>query len=347
MQDDLFIIAEAGVNHNGSKALALELIDAAAESGADAVKFQTFSPELLAHQSATRARYQVRNFGDGTQLSMLQSLSLPHADFFELQSHCERRGIIFISSAFDMNSAQFLIRDMKVGAMKVPSGEITNKPLLMELAASGLPVILSTGMATLPEVRAAADILRFGAIPLSPHALEQLPRLSVLQCTTDYPTALEHANLLAMKTLQVELGVPVGFSDHTIGEIAAIAAVAMGGTVFEKHFTLDRNLPGPDHLASMEPADLKRYVTTLHEARLTLGSAEKKPLPIEEATKQIVRKSLFAARPIAAGTIFSMDDFICLRPGTGLSPMVIDQLIGKSATRIYVAGEQIADDELV
>lgn len=347
MQDDLFIIAEAGVNHNGSKVLALELIDAAAESGADAVKFQTFSPELLAHQSATRASYQVRNFGDGSQLSMLQSLSLPHEDFFELQAHCERRGITFISSAFDMDSVRFLIQDMKVGAVKVPSGEITNKPLLLELAASGLPVILSTGMATLAEVQAAAEILRSGNVPLSSHALPQIPRLSVLQCTTDYPTALEHANVLAMRTLHEDLGVPVGFSDHTIGEIAAIAAVAMGGTVFEKHFTLDRNLPGPDHLASMEPAALKHYVTTLHEARLTLGSAEKKPLPVEEATKQIVRKSLFAARPIAAGTAFAMEDFICLRPGTGLSPMVIDQLVGKSAARAYAAGERIAGDELV
>lgn len=346
MQDDLFIIAEAGVNHNGDKGLALELIDAAVESGADAVKFQTFSPELLAHQSATRASYQVRNFGDGSQLSMLQSLSLPHEVFFELQAHCERRGIIFISSAFDMSSVRFLIRDMKVGAMKVPSGEITNKPMLQEMAASGLPVILSTGMATLAEVKAAADILRAGDVPLSSHALPHIPRLSVLQCTTDYPTALDHANLLAMKTLQAELGVPVGFSDHTIGEIAAIAAVALGGTVFEKHFTLNRNLPGPDHLASMEPAALKTYVTTLHDARRVLGSAEKKPLPIEEATKQIVRKSLFAARHIPAGAAFSADDFICLRPGTGLSPMVIDQLTGKAASRAYASGEQIVADEL-
>lgn len=334
MKNSCYIIAEAGVNHNGSLEIAKALIDAAADAGANAVKFQTFKADKLVTQKAEKADYQKQSGDSGeSQHAMLRNLELSDAAHLELIAHCRSRGIQFLSTAFDPGSAGFLAT-LALPFAKIPSGEITNLPHLRQTARSGCPVILSTGMATLGEVEEALNVL----------VAEGTAReaITILQCHTDYPTRFEDANLRAMQTMAAAFpGVKVGYSDHTLGIEAPIAAVAMGAAIIEKHFTLDRTLPGPDHAASLEPAELKAMVTAIRNIELALGHGRKEPSASELKIKQVARKSIVASRPIQAGEIFSADNLCAKRPGTGLSPMRWDELIGKPAKRGYSADELI------
>ena len=334
MRNSCYIIAEAGVNHNGSLETAKSLVDAAADAGADAVKFQTFKADKLVTEAAAKADYQKQS-GDASesQQAMLRKLELSDEAHRELIDHCRSRGIQFLSTAFDPESAGFL-GSLALPFAKIPSGEITNLPHLRQTARSGSPVILSTGMATLGEVEAALEVL----------VAEGIARqaITVLQCHTDYPTKFEDANLRAMKTMAAAFpGVKIGYSDHTLGIEAPIAAVAMGACLLEKHFTLDRSLPGPDHAASLEPAELKAMVLAIRNIELALGHGRKEPSASESKIKQVARKSIVASRPIQAGEIFSEENLSAKRPGTGISPMRWDELIGKPAKRTYGADELI------
>jgi N,N'-diacetyllegionaminate synthase len=329
-----YIIAEAGVNHNGSLEIAKTLINAAADAGADAVKFQTFKADKVVTQDAPKADYQSQS-GDASesQHAMLRKLELSDEAHRELIDHCRSRGIQFLSTAFDPESAGFL-GALALPFTKIPSGEITNLPHLRQSARSGSPVILSTGMATLGEVEAALEVL----------VAEGIARdaITVLQCHTDYPTRFEDANLRAMQTMAAAFhGVKIGYSDHTLGIEAAIAAVAMGACLIEKHFTLDRSLPGPDHAASLEPAELKAMVRAIRNIELALGHGRKEPSASESKIKQVARKSIVASHPIQAGEIFSEENLSAKRPGTGISPMRWDELIGKPAKRAYEVDELI------
>ena len=334
MRNSCYIVAEAGVNHNGSLEIAKSLIDAAADAGADAVKFQTFKADELVTQTAAKADYQKQS-GDASesQHAMLRKLELSEAAHRELINHCRSRGIQFLSTAFDTASAGFL-DSLALPFAKIPSGEITNLPHLRQTARSGSPIILSTGMATLGEVEAAIEVL----------VAEGIARdtITVLQCHTDYPTKFEDANLRAMQTMAAAFpGVKIGYSDHTLGIEAPIAAVAMGACLIEKHFTLDRCLPGPDHAASLEPAELKAMVRAIRNIELAFGHGRKEPSASESKIKQVARKSIVTSRPIKAGEIYSAENLTAKRPGTGISPMRWDELIGKPAKRAYAADELI------
>lgn len=334
MFEQTYIIAEAGVNHNGSLEIAKTLIDAATDAGADAVKFQTFKADKLVTPAAAKAEYQKQFSGASeSQQAMLRKLELSDEFHFELIEHCRSRGIQFLSTAFDPDSAIFL-NSLALPFTKIPSGEITNLPHLKQSARFGRPIILSTGMATLDEVKSAVEILISEGITRE--------NITVLHCHTDYPTKFEDANLRAMRTMaNAFLGVRIGYSDHTLGIEAAIAAVAMGACLIEKHFTLDRSLPGPDHAASLEPAELKAMVSAIRNIELALGNGVKEPSASELKIKQVARKSITASRPIQAGEIFSIANLCAKRPGTGLSPMRWDELIGKPAKRGYSADELI------
>jgi N,N'-diacetyllegionaminate synthase len=334
MRNSCYIIAEAGVNHNGSLETAKALIDAAADAGANAVKFQTFKADQLVTHAAAKADYQKQS-GDASesQQAMLRKLELSDEAHRELIDHCQSRGIQFLSTAFDPASAGFL-DSLALPFAKIPSGEITNLPHLRQTARSGTPVILSTGMATLGEVEAALEVL----------VAEGIARetITILQCHTDYPTRFEDANLRAMQTMAAAFpGVKIGYSDHTLGIEAPIAAVAMGACLIEKHFTLDRTLPGPDHAASLEPAELKAMVLAIRNIELALGHGRKEPTASELKIKQVARKSIVASHPIKAGEIFSAANLSAKRPGTGISPMRWDELIGKPAKRDYAVDELI------
>lgn len=334
MNRNCYIIAEAGVNHNGSLELAIGLVDAAADAGADAVKFQTFKAEKLATPAASKAAYQIESGESGeSQQAMLRKLELTEDAHHELIRHCGKLGIQFLSTAFDPESAGFLGR-LSLPFVKIPSGEITNLPYLRLAARAGCPVILSTGMATLGEVDAALQVL----------VAEGVAReaITVLQCHTDYPTRFEDANLRAMQTLAAAFpGIQVGYSDHTLGIEAPVAAVALGARIIEKHFTLDRTLPGPDHAASLEPAELRAMVRAIRNIELALGHGRKEPSASELMIRPIARKSIVAARAIPCGGIFSNDNLCAKRPGTGISPMRWDELIGKPAKRAYAPDELI------
>lgn len=318
-----FVIAEAGVNHGGSLDQALELVDVAASAGADAVKFQTFQADRLATPAARQAPYQTRNLGsDGSQRDMLRVLELDEEAHVALMKRCGERDILFLSSPFDEGSADLLER-IGVAAFKTGSGELTNTPLLRHVARKGLPMIVSTGMADLADVdRAVAAIVEAGA-----------PPLALLHCVSDYPARPEHANLNAMRTLRRRHAVPVGFSDHTLGSAVAIAAVALGAAILEKHFTLERNQPGPDHAASLEPHELAELVGALRMVESALGSGEKRPWPHELALAEAARKSLVAARDIAAGETLTRDALEAKRPGRGIPPYRIGELIGRRVAR--------------
>ena len=333
----VFIIAEAGVNHNGDLDLARGLVDAAAAAGADAVKFQTFKAQSLASRQAPRAAYQKENLGPGNeqdQISMLRKLELSQADHVELMAHCRTQGIEFMSTPFDHDSITLLER-LGVGRYKIPSGEITNLPYLRRIAALGKPAILSTGMCVLEDVRAAVDALAAAG--------QDLRRLTLLHCNSGYPTPDEDVNLRAMRTLAEAFPqtAGAGYSDHTLGLAASLAATALGATVIEKHFTLDRNLPGPDHKISLLPAELTDLVSGIRRIETMLGSPDKGPTPSETPNIVIARKSIVAARPIAAGEIFSEGNLTAKRPGSGLSPMLWDEVIGRAAPRNF------AEDELI
>lgn len=321
-----YIIAEAGVNHNGSLDMALELVDVAARAGADAVKFQTFKAELLVNRSASKAEYQKRQTGEGSQFDMLKALELSLEDHELLARRCRETGIEFLSTAFDLDSAKFL-QGLGISRIKVPSGELTNKPFLQALAAFNLPLILSTGMANLQEVRDALDWV----LPLN-------TQVSVLHCTSNYPAAASDVNLRAMQTMAQAFGLPVGYSDHTLGAHVAVAAVALGASILEKHFSLDKNLPGPDHQASLDPPELVDYVRQVREIEAALGDGVKQPVPSELPVRDLVRRSVVAAVDIQAGQEIGAEMLNLLRPATGIAPAQIEQLLGRKAAKLIPAG---------
>lgn len=327
------IIAEAGVNHNGDVAMACALIDAAADAGADLVKFQTFDADRLVTGSARKADYQTKTTAaDESQRDMLKRLELSAAMHEQLIAHAARRGIEFFSTAFDLDSLDYLM-ELGMARIKVPSGEITNLPYLRKVGGYGKPVILSTGMANLGDIEAALAVLEAAGTPRD--------QITVLHCSTEYPAPMAEVNLLAMPSLALAFGVRVGYSDHTEGIEVAIAAVALGACVIEKHFTLDRALPGPDHRASIEPDELARMVRSIRNIELALGDGIKRPSASEEKNRLVARKSLVAARAIAKGEPFSEQNLVAKRPGTGISPMRLDELLGRPAARDFAPDEQI------
>jgi N,N'-diacetyllegionaminate synthase len=326
-----FVIAEAGVNHNGSLELALQLVDVAAETGADAVKFQTFKADKLTTAAAKQADYQVRNLGKSeSQLAMLQRLELSADDHRAIIERCRDRGILFMSTPFDEDSADFL-DELGMPVIKIPSGEVTNLPFLRHLAAKGKPLILSTGMSALGEVESAVETL---------HAAGNT-QIVLLQCVSNYPADPCDVNLRAMHTMATAFGHPVGYSDHTLGIEVSLASVALGACVVEKHFTLDRTLPGPDHLASSEPEEIRRLVDGIRKVEAALGTGRKVAAASEANTASVVRRSIVASRAIPAGQTISRDDLMARRPGTGLSPAMMGQIVGLTARENIPAGELI------
>jgi len=343
----VYVIAEAGVNHNGDIQLAHRLVDAAADAGADAVKFQTFVPEQLVTHDAQRADYQKRNQpGENSQLQMLSELALSHNAHSELLAHCQDRNIDFLSSPFDAQSADFLIDELQLPLIKLGSGELTNGPLLWQLGKSDRRLILSTGMANLEEIRDALGLLSHAyqtdasqpqttdfAGCLDASILQD--RVSLLHCTTEYPCPLEAVNLRAMDTLAETFGLAVGYSDHTEGIAVSLAAAARGASVLEKHLTLDRSMPGPDHAASIEPTELVALVSGVRSIEQALGSAVKQPAEVERKNAAIARKSLRATSAIATGGAFTEQNIGAKRPGNGISPMHYWSLLGRTSTRDY------------
>ncbi len=327
------VIAEAGVNHNGDLTLAKELIKVAADAGADLVKFQSFVTEKSISRQAPKAEYQKGATDPGeSQYEMVKKLELSKEDHRELLAECKARGIGFFSTAFDPESFD-LLEELGAEYVKVPSGELTNLPYLRYVTRLGKPVLLSTGMANLGDIEAAIEAVEQAGTPRS--------QITVLHCTTEYPTPMDDVNLMAMVNIGKALGVKVGYSDHTPGIEVPIAAVALGATVIEKHFTLDRSLPGPDHRASLEPAALKAMVAGIRNIERALGDGIKRPSPSELKNKPIARKSLVAACDIKAGEAFSPENLTAKRPGTGVSPMLWDEVMGRRAPRDFCADELI------
>lgn len=327
------IIAEAGVNHNGDIRMAKQLIDAAAHAGADLVKFQTFNASRQVTRIAKKADYQTQTTDDKeSQHDMLQRLELTEAMHHELIAHCATRNIGFFSTGFDIESIDLLL-GLGQDHFKIPSGEITNLPYLRHIGKLGKNTMVSTGMATLGDIEAAIDVLEQAGTPRT--------SITVLHCTTEYPTPMAEVNLCAMQSIHAAFGVAVGYSDHTQGIEVAIAAVGMGATVIEKHFTLDRNLPGPDHQASLEPAELKSMVTAIRNIEVALGDGIKRLTPSEARNKPVARKSLVASGAIKAGEAFSAINVTTKRPGTGISPMRWDEVMGRIAPHDFVADELI------
>ncbi|OFZ16604.1 MAG: N-acetylneuraminate synthase [Bdellovibrionales bacterium GWA2_49_15] len=326
-----YIIAEAGVNHNGDLKLAKKLVDVAVDAKADAVKFQTFKTEKIVTKSASKAAYQNANEKQSsTQFEMLKKLELSHPDHHELFAYCEKRQIQFLSTPFDLESADFLCK-LGVPIFKIPSGEITNLPLLKKIAGFKKSVILSSGMSTLDDIQNALEVLRkYGC---------SKEDISVLHCCTEYPTPFNAVNLNAMQTIREKFNVKVGYSDHTRGTSIPIAAVALGAQIIEKHFTLDKNLAGPDHLASLDPAELRYMVQEIRNIELALGDGLKLPAEVELKNMQVVRKSIVAAKKIKKGEIFSEENLTVKRPGTGISPLHWDEFIGRPATKDYEEDE--------
>ena len=331
-----FVIAEAGVNHNGDFGLACQLVHAAAEAGADAVKFQTFTAAQLATAQAPKAFYQHANDEAGGQRQMLERLQLTTDQYRDLAACCRDCSIAFLSTAFGLSELEFLIQ-LGIPAIKVPSGEITHRPLLEAMASAAstrsLPVFLSTGMSTLGEVEAALQVFLDGGV------LQE--RITLLHCVSAYPAPEDQINLRALVTLAAAFGCPVGYSDHTLGITAPVAAVALGSVVIEKHITINRNLPGPDHQASLEPGDFAYMVQAIRSCELMLGDGRKKLQHAEQNTIQVARRSLRAARHIKAGQLFTPEDLICQRPADGLSPMFYHQILGTLAVRDYEPSEPI------
>ena len=327
------IIAEAGVNHNGSMESAKRLIDVAAKASADYVKFQTFKAETLVTQTADKAEYQKGLTGaDETQFEMIKKLELDKEAHEELMNYCKQKKIQFLSTAFDHGSIK-LLEKLDIPLYKIPSGEITNLPYLRHIGGMDMPIIMSTGMSTLDEVRDALNILL--------EAGAKKDKITILHCNTEYPTPMEDVNLKAMITIRDELGVNIGYSDHTLGIEVPIAAVALEATVIEKHFTLDRNMSGPDHAASLEPEELKAMVTAIRNIEKAMGDGIKKPSSSEIKNMPIARKSIVAKNSIKKGELFTKDNLTVKRPGTGISPMEWDNVMGKPANRDYEIDELI------
>lgn len=335
----IFLIAEAGVNHNGSDELALQLVDMAAASGADAVKFQTFKADKLVRQGTKKAKYQEQQTGDGDQHSMLRQLEMSEELHYKLLQRCQEKNIEFMSTPFDEASADFLLA-LGMKRIKIPSGEITNHPFLAYLATKDVPLIMSTGMASLDEVQEAVEVIRAAreqaglTQPLS-------TILTLLHCTSNYPTAPSDVNLRAMQTMATETGLPVGYSDHTAGFSIPTAAASLGAQVIEKHFTLNRNLPGPDHQASLEPLELAAMVTQIRQVEAALGSPIKQPTPSELPVRDLVRRSVTLTRPLKTGEVIHRSDLTLLRPGTGIPPKDLMRVVGKITVRDLPAGDTL------
>ena len=334
MSTKVLIIAEAGVNHNGSLDIAKRLVDEAADAGVDIVKFQTFKAEKLVSKSAKQAEYQQRNMGktDDSQYSMLKKLELSPLQHEELIDYCREKGIRFFSTACDMDSIEYL-HSLNLGLWKIPSGEITNYPYLRKIAQYGEPVILSTGMCELADIEAAIQVLLSYGL--------QKNQITVLHCNTEYPTPMRDVNLKAMLEIERKFGVAVGYSDHTEGIEVPIAAVALGATVIEKHFTLDKNMEGPDHKASLEPQDLRAMVKAIRNIEQALGSGHKVISASERKNIEIARKSIVAACPIRKGDLLTDENLTVMRPGNGISPMRWEEVVGTYATRNYQEEEPI------
>ncbi|HAS8523963.1 TPA: N-acetylneuraminate synthase [Vibrio vulnificus] len=354
------IIAEAGVNHNGDEALAFKLVDAAHQAGADIVKFQTFKAKNLVTEQAKQADYQVVNTQkQESQLAMLSRLELSYAAHHQLVKHCESLGIEFLSTAFDSESLDFLVNDLGLTRLKLPSGELTNAPLVLEHARSGCDLIVSTGMATLAEIEMALGVIAFGYIAeehVAPSVLafQQAyasnegqkalkEKVTILHCTTEYPAPMAEINLKAMDTLGKAFDLPAGYSDHSEGITIPIAAVARGAVLIEKHFTLDKNMEGPDHKASLEPDELTAMVKAIRQVELALGSAVKSPTVSEVKNKAVARKSLVASQAIQAGDAFSADNVTIKRPGNGMSPYQYWEMLDRKASRDYQVGDLIIE----
>ena len=329
----VLIIAEAGVNHEGELTTALRLVDAATDCGADIVKFQTFTADSLATPDADKAEYQkVTTSIKETQFEMLRKLELSHTDHLVIIERCQERGIGFLSTGFDIESVNMLM-GLEIDRIKIPSGEITNLPYLRHIGGLGRPIILSTGMADLEEVRSALDVLLSAGTPKED--------VTVLHCTTEYPAPMCDVNLQALVTMRDAFGVNVGYSDHTMGHEVAVAAVALGACVIEKHLTLDRTAAGPDHSASLEPAEFADMVRAIRNIELALGNGIKIPQPSEIDNMAVARKSLVAAAAIREGDQFTSVNITTKRPGSGLSPMLLDDVLGRKATRDFAPNEMI------
>jgi N-acetylneuraminate synthase len=354
----VLIIAEAGVNHNGDENMARELIDIAAVAGADIVKFQTFKADLLVTDRADKADYQSKNdISSKSQADMLKRLELDEDCFSRLSEYCRTKGVEFMSTAFDLSSAGFLVHELKQRILKIPSGEIVNAPFLLAHAMYKKKIILSTGMATLGEIEDALGVIAFGLLGdktggPSRDAFRSAYRsrngqallrekVSLLHCTTEYPTPYEYVNLMCIQTLASTFGLSVGFSDHTSGIAAPIASVALGASIIEKHFTLDKNLPGPDHKASLEPKDLELMVTGVRSVEAALGSGVKIPTSVELKNKTSVRQSIVALENISAGELFTEKNVGTRRPGSGLSPFSYWDVIGNKATCDFYKFDEI------
>ncbi len=327
------IIAEAGVNHNGSIEMARKMVEAARECGVDYIKFQTFKADKIANKFALQADYQKRNLHeDSSQVEMLRKLELADKDFVLLKAYCDSSDVRFMSTPFDLESIDFLC-GLGMDYMKVPSGEITNLPYLRKIASKGIPVIMSTGMCGLGEIEDALDILYNGGMSTGD--------ITLLHCNTEYPTPMADVNLRAMETLRSAFGTKVGYSDHTRGIEVPVAAVVMGASVIEKHFTLDKSLPGPDHVASLEPSELRAMVDAIRNIELAVGTSVKRVSSSERKNKAVARKSIVAAKDIKAGECLTEDNLTVKRPGSGISPMLWDSVMGKKAIRDFAADELI------
>lgn len=340
MSKKTVIIAEAGVNHNGDYQTALDLVKAAADAGADFVKFQTFKAGRLVSKVAAKAEYQIANTGNSndTQFEMLKKVEMPEEWHFSLKKYAEELGIEFLSTGFDEESVDFL-DNLGVSLHKIPSGELTNKPYLVHLASKKKPLVLSTGMADMKEVTDAIDILVQHGVPKE--------KLTVLHCNTDYPTKMEDVNLGAMNYIANTLNMAVGYSDHTLGIEVPVAAVALGATVIEKHFTLDKNMQGPDHAASLNPEELKAMVSAIRNIEKAVsGTGMKTPSLSESKNKVIARKSVHLKNSLAAGSKIGEADLIMIRPGDGISPMDIDKVIGRTVNKDLEAGHKLLHTDL-
>ncbi len=326
----VYIIAEAGVNHNGSFELACKLVDAAKAAGVDCIKFQTFKSKNLVSRTAQKAEYQKVTTGDSSQQDMLKKLELSYDEFIALKEYCDKVGITFLSTPFDFDSIDFL-NSIEMPFWKIPSGEVTNLPYLLALAKTGKPVVMSTGMCEIAEIEAAINVLKENGTK----------EIKLLHCNTEYPTPFEDVNLKAMQTMRDAFGLEVGYSDHTKGIEVPVAAVALGATVIEKHFTLDRNMEGPDHKASLEPGELAAMVSSIRHIEKALGTGDKTPSPSEQKNITVARKSIVAKKNIKAGDDLTVENVTVKRPGTGISPMKWFDVLGTKAIRDF------AEDELI
>ena len=363
MSKPVLIIAEAGVNHNGSLEKAIEMVDVALEAGADIVKFQTFSADKLARKDAQLAEYQKKGDGDTrSQWDLLKGLELSHDEFTQIRDHCAAKGIGFLSTGFDLDELTFLIDELHIPLTKVASGDLTFAPMLVQSGLANLPTILSTGMANLEEIERSLTFIAFGyavsnghvaadvvptadvlaqtfALPAVRALLEE--KVTILHCTTQYPAELDILNLQAIRVISDRFGLNVGYSDHSAGTLASVVAVSLGATVIEKHFTLDKSMEGPDHAASLDPAELRELVSLIRQATTALGEPVKECQPIEVSNRAAVRRSLVATRDLTAGHVLTADDIECRRPGAGRTSFDFYDVLGTTLDRDYAVGDYI------